>query len=124
MHRWFRRIVPALVESLTPPSDGVVPGNMVQNVARFICQQHRRMPDYLRVPFLLLTLLFDLWPLLRGKSQPFHCLSLAERQRQILAWRCSRLGFRRDFVRFYEGLTVFGFCSFLEVEPLVESADA
>jgi hypothetical protein len=68
------------------------------------------MPDYLRLPFRCLTLLFDAWALpLTGR--PFHCASAAQRLRQVRAWRSSRLGFRRDFIKFYESLALFAWYS-------------
>ncbi len=68
--------------------------------------QHRRMPDYLRLPFRCLTLLFDAWALPRT-GRPFHRASPAQRSRQIRAWKGSALGVRRDLVKFYESLAVF-----------------
>jgi hypothetical protein len=124
MHQWFRRVVAALVETLTLPVDGAVPASVVREATWFVCRQHEHMPDYLRWPFLLLTLLFDLWPLLRGRARRFQYLKPADRQHQVTAWRCSRLGFRRDFIRFYEGLSVFAVHSLLEDEPAAEGAHA
>jgi hypothetical protein len=76
-------------------------------VARFVLEQHGRMPDYLRLPLAALTLAFDAWPLLRT-GRPFHRLPHERRWRQVLAWKRSALGVRRDLVRFYEGLVLFG----------------
>jgi hypothetical protein len=76
-------------------------------VVRFILEQHGRMPDYLRTPLQLLTLAFDAWPL-PFTGHPFHCLSHERRWRQVHAWKRSALGARRDLVRFYEGLVLFG----------------
>jgi hypothetical protein len=76
----------------------------------FLLDQHRRMPDYLRLPFRCLTLLFDAWSLpLTGR--PFHRASAAQRSRQLRAWKNSRLGFRRDFIKFYESLALFAWYS-------------
>jgi hypothetical protein len=79
----------------------------VASVARFLLATHARMPDYLRLPFTLLTLAFDLWPV-PSAGRPFHRLPHAGRVRQIRAWQGSRLGVRRDLVKFYETLAVFG----------------
>ncbi len=76
-------------------------------VVRFVLDQQRRMPDYLRTPLALLTLAFDAWPL-PVTGRPFHRLPHERRWRQVLAWKRSRLGVRRDLVRFYEGLVLFG----------------
>jgi len=79
-------------------------------VAQFLLGQHGRMPDYLRLPLMCLTLVFDAWPLLYA-GRPFHRLSHKRRWRQIRAWKQSKLGFRRDLVKFFETLTVFGWYS-------------
>jgi hypothetical protein len=65
------------------------------------------MPDYLRRPIWALTLAFDAWSLL-WTGRPFHTLGPERRWRQIESWRTARLSFRRDLMRFYEGLIVFG----------------
>ena len=74
---------------------------------RFVLEQHARMPDYLRLPLAGLTLVLDAWAIpLTG--HPFHRLPHERRWRQILAWKSSTLGFRRDLIRFYESLVIFG----------------
>ncbi len=76
-------------------------------VTRFLIQLHASMPDYLRFPMKCLTLAFDAWPLpFTGK--PFHRLSHEQRCRQIRAWRHSAIGKRRDLMKFYDSLVVFG----------------
>ena len=39
------------------------------------------------------------------------------RRRQLLAWKGSALGFRRDLVRFYESLAVFAWYANVECTP-------
>lgn len=73
---------------------------------RFVLDQHARMPDYLRLPFAAVTLAFDASAVLRH-GRPFHRLPHAQRWRQIVAWRESALGPRRDLVRFYESFVIF-----------------
>lgn len=105
----FERTVAALAESIArercpnTPDGGPEARN---SVALFLLEQQRRMPDYLRLPMRCLTLAFDAWPVpFTGRS--FHRLPHDARLRQIQAWRDSKLGFRRDLIRFYEGLTIF-----------------
>lgn len=74
----------------------------------FLAQQQAQMPGHLRLPLHALTLLFALWPV-PVTGQSFSRLPLARRQRQLRAWRRSRLGFRRNLVKFYEVLAVFGY---------------
>jgi hypothetical protein len=56
------------------------------------------MPDYLRGPFMALTLGFDL------AGHRFHTHPPAARAKQIAAWKNSSSAFRRDLVRYFESL--------------------
>jgi hypothetical protein len=103
---WFGLTVRALVETILR-RHGKESEEVVGRVADFVRAQHGRMPDYLRLPLAGLTLLFDAAPLL-GFSKPFHRRSPEQRRRQVRAWRESRLGFRRDLMRFYESLATLG----------------
>jgi hypothetical protein len=76
-------------------------------VARFVLDQHSRMPDYLRVPLKSLTLAFDAWAI-PFSGRPFHRLPHERRWRQVDAWKRSSLSPRRDLMRFYESLIIFG----------------
>ena len=76
-------------------------------VAGFILEAHARMPGHLRMPLTSLTVAFALWALpFTGRT--FHRLPSDTRRRQIRAWRESRLGVRRDLIKFYETLAIFG----------------
>lgn len=81
-------------------------------VVNFVLDQHARMPDYLRLPLFLLTLLFNVCGVLYGGTL-FHRMAHPERQRQIEAWRRSRVAPLRDFVRFHESLAIFCWYSML-----------
>jgi hypothetical protein len=105
----FDRVVAALSESIIRDHcSGAESANprAYAAVASFLVDQHRLMPDYLRVPFRCLTLLFDAWAL-PFTGRPFHRASPAQRARQIGAWKGSVLGVRRDLVKFYESLSIF-----------------
>jgi hypothetical protein len=79
-------------------------------VAQFLLDVRMHMPDYLRIPFRILGLIFDAWAIpLTGR--PFHRLSNRQRLIQIHAWRSSRIEARRRFIEFYESLAVFGLYS-------------
>lgn len=81
-------------------------------VVNFVLDQHGRMPDYLRLPFLLFTVLFDLAGVVQ-RGTLFHRMEHSDRQRQIEAWRNSRFSLARDLIRFYESLVVFCWYSML-----------
>lgn len=75
-------------------------------IVNFVVGQQGRMPDYLRLPLSLMTMIFALDGLRYGGA-PFHRMTPDARRRQIDAWRTSRLGVARDFIRLYESLTLF-----------------
>jgi hypothetical protein len=115
----FDRTVAALSESVIrdrcPGTESADPSTYAA-VARFLADQQRRMPDYLRIPFRCLTLLFDAWALpLTGR--PFHRASPAQRARQIRAWKGSALGVRRDLIKFYESLSIFAWYAERSIDP-------
>ncbi len=76
-------------------------------VTQFVIGQVGIMPDYLRLPIRTLTRLFDVWTV-PFAGHCFHELPSSRRQRHIQAWKTSSRALRRDFIRFYESLIVFG----------------
>jgi hypothetical protein len=83
------------------------PAPAYEAVARYLLETKTRMPDHLHLPFAMLTLLFGLWAVPTA-GRPFHLAPDQQRRRQLRSWRTSRLGFRRDLIRYYETLTLFG----------------
>lgn len=75
-------------------------------VVRYVLAQHAGMPDYLRLPFAALTVVFGLTALVFG-GRTFHALPHERRWRVVEAWRRLPVSFARDLLRFYEGLVVF-----------------
>ena len=75
-------------------------------VARFLTATHAQMPDYLRWPFRILTLVFDAWSI-PFSGKPFHKLDLARRSAQVAAWENSRIEVRRRLMEFYGSLALF-----------------
>jgi len=84
------------------------PGPHWNNTVRFVLAQHARMPDYLRLPFQVLTLLFVHWS---GFTRPgsYRSLDPDRRWSRIAGMRRSILGPFRDLIRFYESLAILGF---------------
>jgi hypothetical protein len=105
----FSATVSALAYSIVRErcGDSVASPPCVNPVVGFVLGEHARMPDYLRVPLAALTLIFDA-AAVPFHGRPFHRLPHERRWRRVLAWKHSSLGFRRDLVRFYESLVVFG----------------
>jgi choline dehydrogenase-like flavoprotein len=84
------------------------PGPSWNRTVRFVLDQHARMPDYLRLPFQVLTLLLVYWSGF-PRLGSYRNLNADRRWRRIERMRRSMLGPFRDLIRFYEGLTVYGF---------------
>ena len=82
----------------------------LNRVAGFMGEQRERMPDLLGVAMYAVTLSFALQSLIFFGA-PFNRLPHANRWEQILAWRNSRIGPRRDLIRFWESLAVLGWYS-------------
>ncbi|HEX5957462.1 MAG TPA: GMC family oxidoreductase [Hyphomicrobiaceae bacterium] len=115
MQRAFERAVSALCYSFIRAHFGgrantlaSAPGPAWNSTVRFVLAQHRRMPDYLRFPFKVLTLLFVAWSGF-PRLGSWRSLDAEQRGRRIERMRKSPLGPFRDLIRFYEGLTIFGF---------------
>ena len=75
-------------------------------VSNFLVEQYTRLPDYLRLPFKCLVLVFDAWALLYT-GRPFHCLSHDQLWPLIQAWQQSSISFFRDLMKFCETLSMF-----------------
>ncbi len=84
------------------------PGPRWNDTVRFVLAQHARMPDYLRLPLQVLTLLFVHWSGF-PRLGTYRNLDPDRRWSRIVRMRRSMLGPFRDLIRFYEGLTIFGF---------------
>ena len=80
------------------------------DLTRFVLQQHSDMPDFLRMPMCMATLGFDVSGLFPG-GKIFHNQRSESRQRQILAWKNSGIGFQRDLIRYFESLATFALYS-------------
>ena len=109
----FELTVSALADSIIRErcaGEGIDASHYHDSVTRFLLGQHERMPDYLRLPLQVLTLVFDSWALPRN-GHPFHRLTHERRWRQICAWKRSRVGKFRDLIKFYESLTILAFYS-------------
>jgi choline dehydrogenase-like flavoprotein len=84
------------------------PGPAWNRTVRFVLDQHGRMPDYLRLPLKILTLLFVRWSGF-PRLGSFRGLDPERRRDRIERMRSSKLEPFRDLIRFYEGLAIFGF---------------
>lgn len=109
----FERTVLALAETIAiERGDGIgaAAAHAAGPVARHLLDTVARMPDYLRLPMRLLTVLFGASSILSA-GRPFDRLPGERRARQVAAWRGSTLGVRRDLIRFYETLAIFALYS-------------
>lgn len=81
------------------------------------------MPDYLRLGFRGLAILFD-WSSLPRSGARFHNLDHSDRSRRVAAWRESRVGFRRSMIAFYTTFTTFGLYSQVQDDGGLETDKA
>ncbi|NJO71469.1 MAG: hypothetical protein HC825_06820 [Oscillatoriales cyanobacterium RM1_1_9] len=80
-------------------------------IVQFVIDQYHRMPDYLHLPILGLTILFDLFGIAQGQGF-FHQQPVRIRAQQMQGWQNSSLSPCRDLIRFYESLTVLAWESY------------
>ena len=107
----FEKCVDAIADTLIRQE--MAPAEHADSVritATFLLATHRKMPDYLRLIFRILTLIFDAWSY-PTTGKPFHRLSLARRMDQVTHWDKSRLQFRHALIAFFRTLTTFAFYS-------------
>jgi hypothetical protein len=105
----YEKTVAAIVNAVVAErgfKQSEVTGPPHERLVLFIMEQNSRMPDYTRLPFKVLTILFDAIEII-SSGRPFHRLPQEQRWERLAKWRVSRISFFRDFVRFYEGLVVF-----------------
>lgn len=94
----FDKTVVAIVQTIAK-------GNVV-NEPIFVLKQCASMPDHLRFVIRGLTVIFTFYILL-ARWNFFHRLLLDDRIRVLNSCRDSRFNVLRNFVRFYDTLTVF-----------------
>jgi hypothetical protein len=102
----------AIIENkqLLESNPNFFPHNQVVN---FVLKQHQNMPDYLRLPILILTVGLNSYSFFqKGKLLTFISTDL--RCQYLDQWKQSSLSPLRDLMRFYESLTVFAWYSNLE----------
>jgi hypothetical protein len=100
----FVRLVTAIVATIL--SEKGRPMELGGRVADEILDRIARMPDSMRLPLRILTTFFGTECIVLAGHR-FDCLPLDGRRGRILAWKRSRLGIKRDLVRFYESLAIF-----------------
>ncbi len=116
----FEAAVSALCYSFIAARYGTRAGQAAPHwnrTVRFVLDQHARMPDYLRLPVVLATLLLDHATYLTD-GQCFHRLKPERRAVLIARVRRSNIRPLKDVLRFYEALSIFAFAE--ELEPAAE----
>jgi choline dehydrogenase-like flavoprotein len=112
-HSWFHDVVSSLAYSLSEPHATKefpsldAPYNDVTN---FLLSQHSRIASQLRGPLQMASLAFDIEGLLRT-GRKFHHQRNFTRGKQIAAWKTSKLGFKRDLIRYFESLAMLSLYS-------------
>ncbi len=111
----FRSVVSALTYSFVEQHHAGFADNYPPSARNAMAQRvlahHQGASHIVRLPLFLLTLVFDWWSIVMTGSR-FHRLDPARRGRRIARWKNSRIGVLRDFVRFYETLSLMSLLSF------------
>ncbi len=100
----LQNFLSAVAYTLGRTHDAPAPSPPYNDVARFLWEQHRNLPDYLRLPMRMMSLGFDLTA---SATHLFHRASPTARASAAGAWKGGRLGFQRDLIRYYESLAAF-----------------
>ena len=80
------------------------------DVVRFVTLQYGQMSDYLHIPIMIATLIFNLTGYYYGKKMFYH-MPHEQRKIMIAAWKKSPLGLCRDLIKYYESLSALPFYS-------------
>lgn len=107
LRSYFHNTASALAYSVAQPHAGNRPESQIpyNDLTQFVHSQHARMAGYLRGPLMAATIGFDLMGILRC-GQRFHKSSPEIRGTQIEAWKNSKIGFKRDLIRYFESLAL------------------
>jgi hypothetical protein len=79
------------------------PARTFEKEAVFLLQQMKNMPDYLRLPFHLLTIFFGIHTIF-FYGKPFFKLKTHQREKVILSWKHGRFSFMQVYIKFHESL--------------------
>lgn len=102
--------VAALVEVLVDEARPGLTASERGVVADYVRSTLAGMPDYFRIGFRMLAMMFEM-AALPVHGHRFSCLAPAERQAHVEAWRRSRIGFRRSMIAFYTTFACYGLYS-------------
>jgi hypothetical protein len=104
----FQKTVSALASTIANQRCGPAASAVShEQVADFVLAQHGRMPDYLRLPLKILTLVFSISSVITS-GRCFQRLSSERQRRQVSRWKDSWFGPCRDLIKFFESLVIFG----------------
>ena len=117
MNPLIQPVIAALAESFLPEGTAANPGSTAAKVVGFLQCKLRDMPGYLSTPIIMMTLMFDLFGIVLA-GRPFRSMTPAQRARQVRLWKNSPISVLRDFIRFYESLSLFAYYSLLDAGDL------
>ena len=122
LKRWFFNTVSAIVYSIIDDLNVYSPHGNKNAVVKFVIDQHARMPGYLRLALFVITLFFDLAGIILYFNL-FHSGTTGKRLTQIKFCQNSRIGFLRDFAKFYYSLAIVGWTDPYTVESVYKNED-
>ncbi len=102
-------LVSCLISSIITIDDSQNKEHIIQTI-NIMGKKILNMPKYIKFSILVLTLFFDWYGLFAYKKR-FHRQSIKEQICQISSWKKSKIRILRDFVSFYEKMTMFVYYS-------------
>ena len=83
-----------------------VKASCLESTSSLILRKVQAMPVWLKWPVFILTFLFDISGIL-STGRLFQAQSFSQQVRTVGLWQDSRIKVFRDFIKFYEKLTLF-----------------
>lgn len=78
----------------------------VEQMGKHLMKKIQAMPILIQWPMTVLMMIFQFYVLLRFRKL-FSCLTIADQQRVIQSWQGSPIKVFREFIQFFEKLTLF-----------------
>lgn len=103
----FEKCVRAIASTIIAERTSSEPSDAnVDTVSAFLIATHSKMPDYIKVGFHALVLIFDGLPFLTT-GKPFHQLDFVRREDRLHGWEQSHIGAKRSLIAFYRSMVLF-----------------
>jgi hypothetical protein len=117
VERWYTPIIREAVEVVLPehpPLEASIRSRVHDDVTAFVVSQVEALPSFLRVPYEVGVVAFDVLPLLR-RGRLMRRLDAARRAAYVAAWDASVLAPIRNFVKLIRSCALLAYYDHPEV---------